>query len=373
MADLHKNFAYSTVATAPSSATAGTSLVVAAADGAKFPTPPFNATVWPASSQPTATNAEIVRVTAISTDTFTITRKQEGSNVRSIAVGDQIAATITAKTLTDAESPLTSFSPYVVNSGAHTGVQTLISASSQTGTASLFVFPVTVPGNIQFNQILLPVSLSYITSAVASTISASHYSYFGLYSMTGSTALSLISSNSFSIGETHGSVSLTWNFPTTTMTTGYGYGSFPAGNLTTSAQISSYVSGTRGIGLQFGGNMNLTPDIYYLGLLYLRSSGNTNTYGLSHAGVIGHVMNPLNNIGSVSGPIPIGSAASQFSTMAANSSGWWGRHLVAFMSATSITNQAGTAIPSAITLSALGAVAAASTATIIPWVSFVST
>ncbi len=101
--DAHKNFSYSTVATAPSPASSGTSLVVAASDGALFPTPPFNATVWPAGLQPLASNAEIVRVTGISTDTLTITRAQESSSARSIIVGDQIAATITKKTITDLE------------------------------------------------------------------------------------------------------------------------------------------------------------------------------------------------------------------------------------------------------------------------------
>lgn len=104
--DSHKNFAYSTVLTAPSPAASGTSLVVQSGDGAKFPTVSFNATVWPTGVQPLTSNAEIVRVTAISTDTFTITRAQESSTARSIVVGDQIAATITAKTLTDAESHL---------------------------------------------------------------------------------------------------------------------------------------------------------------------------------------------------------------------------------------------------------------------------
>lgn len=105
MADAHANFAYSTVATAPSPASSGTSLVVASGNGALFPAAPFNATVWPAGAMPLATNAEIVRVTAKSTDTFTIARSQEGSGARSIGVGDQIAASITAKTLTDAEGP----------------------------------------------------------------------------------------------------------------------------------------------------------------------------------------------------------------------------------------------------------------------------
>lgn len=109
--DAHKNFAYSTVATAPSPASSGTSLVVAAGDGSKFPAAPFNATVWPSGAQPTDANAEIVRVIAVATDTFTITRAQESSSARAIGVGDQIGANITAKTLTDIEgaagSPLT--------------------------------------------------------------------------------------------------------------------------------------------------------------------------------------------------------------------------------------------------------------------------
>ncbi len=102
--DSHKNFAASLVATAPSPASSGTSLVVTTSDGAKFPTPPFNATVWPAGVQPTTANAEIVRVTNITSDTLTITRAQESSSARSIIIGDQIAATVTVKTLTDVES-----------------------------------------------------------------------------------------------------------------------------------------------------------------------------------------------------------------------------------------------------------------------------
>lgn len=103
MPDAHKNFAYSTVATPPSPAGTGTSLVVQAGDGGLFPVPPFNATVWPFGDQAFAFNAEIVRVTAISGDSLTIMRAQEGTSARLIGVNDQIAATITAKTLTDAE------------------------------------------------------------------------------------------------------------------------------------------------------------------------------------------------------------------------------------------------------------------------------
>jgi hypothetical protein len=104
MPDAHKNFAISSVAAAPSPATSGLNLTVATGEGALFPTPPFNATVWPSAARGLATNAEIVRVTGIAGDVFTIVRAQENTSARSILVGDQIAATITAKTLTDAEN-----------------------------------------------------------------------------------------------------------------------------------------------------------------------------------------------------------------------------------------------------------------------------
>jgi hypothetical protein len=102
--DGHKNFAFSAVATAPSPATSGTTLVVTAADGAKFPAVPFNATIKPANTNPTSANAEIVRVTTVSTDTLTITRAQEGTSARTVIVGDEIYAGPTSKTLTDAEA-----------------------------------------------------------------------------------------------------------------------------------------------------------------------------------------------------------------------------------------------------------------------------
>lgn len=101
--DTHKNFAYSTVLTAPSPASSGTSLVVQSTDGTKFPAVPFNAVIWPVGLQPTPSNAEIVRVTNISTDTFTITRIQESTSARTVVVGDQISAAITNKTFTDIE------------------------------------------------------------------------------------------------------------------------------------------------------------------------------------------------------------------------------------------------------------------------------
>lgn len=105
--DIHTNFAYSTVLTAPSPASSGTSLVLAAGEGARFPDPatygPYNIVIWPAGSLPTSSNAEVVRVTALSTDTLTITRTQESSSARTVIVGDSVAQAATAKTFTDIE------------------------------------------------------------------------------------------------------------------------------------------------------------------------------------------------------------------------------------------------------------------------------
>jgi hypothetical protein len=70
---------------------------------AVMPTPPFNATVWPAKVGVEPGNFEIVRVTNITAGVATIERKQEGTSARTIQVGDQIADTITVKDITTLE------------------------------------------------------------------------------------------------------------------------------------------------------------------------------------------------------------------------------------------------------------------------------
>ena len=133
MPDAHKNFAVSLVATAPSPAASGTSLVVTGGQGTRFPATPFNATIGPASTLLTPANSEIVRVTTVSTDTFTITRAQEGSSARTVVIGDQIAATITALTLTDAESsPAFATNAVVLGSAAAAGGAATVMRSNDT-------------------------------------------------------------------------------------------------------------------------------------------------------------------------------------------------------------------------------------------------
>src|SRR5262245_37983535 len=104
--DAHKNFAYSTVATAPTPAGSGLTLSVQVGHGARFPAAPFNVTVWPAGLIPLPNNATILRITGIVGDERTFLRSQEGTSNRDILAGDQIAATITVKTLEDIEGAL---------------------------------------------------------------------------------------------------------------------------------------------------------------------------------------------------------------------------------------------------------------------------
>ncbi len=163
MADLHKNFAYSTIATAPSPAASGTSLVVAAGQGALFPVTPFNATIWPTGVQPTSSNAEIVRVTNISTDTFTITRTQEGTNARTVVVGDQIAATITAQTLTDVEGAL----PSVITGLSFQNRQLGASTQSAAGLNTLWLAPFKVPANNYISMSTLLLMQSFTGTATS--------------------------------------------------------------------------------------------------------------------------------------------------------------------------------------------------------------
>lgn len=78
--DAAKNFAKGTLSTGYDDE--ATSIVLIGGDGARFPTVPFNAVWWNATDYPDPADdpdREIVRVTARSTDTLTVTRAQEGT------------------------------------------------------------------------------------------------------------------------------------------------------------------------------------------------------------------------------------------------------------------------------------------------------
>ena len=100
------NFAVGTILTAPSPATSGTSLVLNSAQGTRFPAAPFNVVLVAPGSAPDTyfTTAEIVRVTTVATDTFTIVRAQEGTTARTVLVGWYVLLAPTAKLTTEIET-----------------------------------------------------------------------------------------------------------------------------------------------------------------------------------------------------------------------------------------------------------------------------
>src|ERR1700694_1488155 len=105
MVDARKNFALATVAVAPSPAATGLALALGAGQGALMPTPPFNATCWPAGVVPLVGNAEIVRVESITGDRVALSgRGQEGTSAQMIEAGWQFANMLTAKTISDLQA-----------------------------------------------------------------------------------------------------------------------------------------------------------------------------------------------------------------------------------------------------------------------------
>lgn len=106
--DLHSNFGYGTVTTAPSPATTGTTVVLGTATFADFPDPAttqYNAVFYPAGTIPLSSNAEIMRVVAKGTNgTINVTRQQESTSARTVIVGDQVHVGLTGKFIDDLTS-----------------------------------------------------------------------------------------------------------------------------------------------------------------------------------------------------------------------------------------------------------------------------
>lgn len=100
--DVHSLEGYSTIASVTGT-NPNLTIVVQTGDGAKFGNPQ-NVTIWPVGVSPTTSNSTIGRITAISTDTLTVTTAQEGSSNITVTAGMQIANTITPKVLTDIEA-----------------------------------------------------------------------------------------------------------------------------------------------------------------------------------------------------------------------------------------------------------------------------
>lgn len=128
--DQHKNLAASLVVAPPSPATSGTSLTISPGQGALFPSAPFNCTVCPANAIPTQATAEIVRVTAIVGDTFTVVRAQEGTTAKALAAGFFIANSITVLDITTIENAICVFVTPPPATPTSTGIHPSMSVDS---------------------------------------------------------------------------------------------------------------------------------------------------------------------------------------------------------------------------------------------------
>ena len=87
---MSKNFAITVIASAPSPAESGTTLAVPDGHGSYFPATPFNAVCCPPNELPSPDNAEVIRVTDITDDTFTFERAQEFTTAKNIEAGWRI-------------------------------------------------------------------------------------------------------------------------------------------------------------------------------------------------------------------------------------------------------------------------------------------
>jgi len=94
--ELYTNFAESTLASAITSG--ATSLSVASGDGAKFPSPGSGQIFWAVLEE--GTTREVVKVTARSTDTFTVVRGQQGTTASAFGAGAKVRLAV-LKTIED--------------------------------------------------------------------------------------------------------------------------------------------------------------------------------------------------------------------------------------------------------------------------------
>jgi hypothetical protein len=129
--DNAKNFAKATVSTGYDAS--ATSIVLTTGHGAKFPTVPFNVVWWNSTDYPDPAddpNVEIVRVTARSSDTLTVTRAQESTSAstkNTAAKTYKMIAGLTAKAInTDITPAVTSgFSAYMSSNASNVSGTTL--------------------------------------------------------------------------------------------------------------------------------------------------------------------------------------------------------------------------------------------------------
>lgn len=202
-----KNLAIGTVGTAPSPDTSGTSLVLTTGHGARFPSAPFYATVFPTGALPSVSNSEIVLVTAISTDTLTITRAQKSTTAKAIAAGWIISNAIYTEDLFTS-----SITTNEVPSGTINGSNTVFTTAAAFTNIWVYKNGVRMKGGGADYTVTNNTTITFVTAPATGTVLLVDY-------IVGSTAM-INGSNSMIADETP---SGTVNGSTTAFTTAFPY------------------------------------------------------------------------------------------------------------------------------------------------------
>ena len=121
-----KNRASGTLSTAISAADTGIALTYG--DGAEFPTITASDYYFYATIESTAGTSEIVKVTARSGDSLTVTRAQEGTTAAAFAAGSRFEQRVTAQSIID---KITDSSVTLAGTNSWTGVQTFGGATTE--------------------------------------------------------------------------------------------------------------------------------------------------------------------------------------------------------------------------------------------------
>lgn len=193
---------------------------------------------------------------------------------------------------------------------------------------------------------------SWISSAAAYSHTVTHQ--FGLFSNNAGT-LSLISSSSYSVGNTGSSISATLSYPSEYGTAGgYTYTTVGASS-TATAQSLFGTAGNRIMTFGFGNTMSLSAGLYWLGIHQRQSSAGANG-GMAFA-LGGNVMAAPVNAGG------LGSSTAAY-TGTANTLYKipWG-----VATSTGSAGYGGSALPSAVNITAMGM-----TVTQMPMMTFIS-
>lgn len=164
--DATKNFAKATVSQGYSSS--ATTIVLKTGDGAKMPTAPFNAVWWNDTTYADPSDdpyVEIVRVTAVSGDTLTITRAQESTAAADHNITGRVYKFVAGVTALLPQTINTYIGPLLTPQNANT-----VLAGPTTGSAAVAAFRALVAADMPAGVVTSVVNDTNVTGTVVSGV-----------------------------------------------------------------------------------------------------------------------------------------------------------------------------------------------------------